>query len=155
MLTEFAARAAPYDEGENRVQRLNEERERIERDVDDILDRAVAANGQNIGLKRITGTGANQVPFSVTVRAWVTNYVPQQLGDEIIQGDTKIVISPTAIEATDWPGAQPPGSVGDSRVPRRGDKVTVQGRDRNIEAAAPFYIDGALVRIELQTRGQQ
>lgn len=39
----FAARAAPYDEGENRVQRLNEERERIERDVDDILDRAVAS----------------------------------------------------------------------------------------------------------------
>jgi Protein of unknown function (DUF4231) len=38
----FAARAAPYDESANRVQRLNEERERIERDVDDILDRAVA-----------------------------------------------------------------------------------------------------------------
>src|SRR5258708_39725688 len=39
----FAARAAPYDESANRVQRLNEERERIERDVDDILDRAVAS----------------------------------------------------------------------------------------------------------------
>src|SRR5260370_14456208 len=39
----FAARAAPYDESANRAQRLNEERERIERYVDDILDRAVAS----------------------------------------------------------------------------------------------------------------
>jgi len=39
----FAAWAAPYDETAHRVQRLNEERERIERDVDDLLDQAVAA----------------------------------------------------------------------------------------------------------------
>jgi len=39
----FAVRAAPYDESANRVQRLNEARGRIERDVDYILDRAVAS----------------------------------------------------------------------------------------------------------------
>lgn len=39
----FAAWAAPYDEIAHRVQRLNEERERIERDVDDLLNQAVAA----------------------------------------------------------------------------------------------------------------
>jgi len=39
----FAARATPYDETAHRVQRLNEERERIERDVDDLIDKVVAA----------------------------------------------------------------------------------------------------------------
>jgi hypothetical protein len=39
----FAAWAAPYDETTHRVQRLNEEREKIERDVDDLLDQAAAS----------------------------------------------------------------------------------------------------------------
>ena len=39
----FAAWAAPYDDAPHRAQRLNEERERIERDVDDLIDQAVAA----------------------------------------------------------------------------------------------------------------
>jgi hypothetical protein len=41
------------------------------------------------------------------------------------------------------------------RVPRKGDKIIIEGRERNIEAAAPFYINGELVRLELQCRGQQ
>jgi SMODS and SLOG-associating 2TM effector domain 1/Protein of unknown function (DUF4231) len=50
----FAARAAPYDESAYRVQRLNEERERIERDVDDILDRAVASGPGRTPTKDVT-----------------------------------------------------------------------------------------------------
>ena len=40
----FAARAAPYDEVEHRIRRLNDEREKIERDVDDLLSKAVTAD---------------------------------------------------------------------------------------------------------------
>src|ERR1700747_2747348 len=48
----FAARAAPYNEIANSVQRLNEERERIERDVDDILDRLHGATPIACGWRR-------------------------------------------------------------------------------------------------------
>jgi hypothetical protein len=44
----FAAWAAPYDEAAHRVQRLGEEQERIERDVDDLLGQTVAAERTSI-----------------------------------------------------------------------------------------------------------
>jgi hypothetical protein len=50
-----------------------------------------------------------------------------------------------------WPGAQVGTRGGDVRVPRKGDKDHHRGAaKRNIEAAAPFYINGELVRLELQ-----
>lgn len=122
------------------------------------LDQELAAEGSDAVLARITGT-TNQARFEAVVRAYAAGYMPRELGDQIIQGDTKVTISPTDIERTGWPGAQvatPPGTpISDARVPRKGDKITIQGRERNIEAATPWYVNGELVRIDLQTRGQQ
>jgi hypothetical protein len=119
----------------------------------DDLDQELAAEGSDAELVRVTGT-TNQIRFTAAVRAYARGYFPRELGNEIIQGDTKVIISPTDIERAQWPGAQVLNSVGDNRVPRRGDKIVIQGRERMIMAATPFYIDGELVRLELQARGQ-
>ncbi len=42
----FAASAAPYDDPATRDDRLNDERERIERDLEDLLGEAVPASGE-------------------------------------------------------------------------------------------------------------
>jgi SMODS and SLOG-associating 2TM effector domain 1/Protein of unknown function (DUF4231) len=49
----FAAWAAPYDETAHRVQRLGDEQERIERDVDDLLSQTVAADRASVPIADI------------------------------------------------------------------------------------------------------
>jgi hypothetical protein len=114
------------------------------------LDRSLAADGEDFTLRRVTGT-TSQTNTDVTCRGLVRAYTPEELTPTVIQGDSRIILSPTQIEAASWPGVSA-GAL-DARVPRRGDKALVQGRVRNIEAAAPIYLDGILVRIELQVRG--
>lgn len=122
------------------------------------LDSALAEAGENIRLQRLTlGPNGAQIPFEVTCRASVRQYQPSELAGGIIQGDSLVILSPTEIIKAQWPGGTPQSSDADKRVPRggagQGDKVIIQGRARNIEAAAPYYLAGELVRIELQCRG--
>lgn len=116
------------------------------------LDAALAEIGETVRLQRLTGT--QQIPFEVECHAVVRGYAPAEVAGSIAEGDSKIIISPSEIIASGWPG---PGVVGaterDRRVPRRGDRIIIAGRARNIEAAAPFYVADVLVRIELQARG--
>lgn len=116
------------------------------------LDAALARRGEDVELRRMTGT-SQQVAFSATCRAHVRGYKPEELVGAITQGDSMVILSPTDIERAQWPGGQEPDGPGDRRVPRKGDKVMVQGRLRNVEAAAPKYMAGTLVRIEMQVRG--
>lgn len=121
------------------------------------LDAALALDGEDVVLRRVTGT-TNQIAFDCDCRAFVRGYQPHELvaGSGIAQGDSKVIISPTQINATGWPGARPlsePASTLDPRVPRRGDKIMINGKLRTIEAADPKSIDGQLVRLELQVRG--
>lgn len=119
------------------------------------LDRMIADNGQDVVLQRITGA-VNQATFSAKVRAFVRGYQPHELVGSIIQGDSLVIISPTGISAAQWPGPQvikTPPSTTDSKVPVTGDKCVIAGKTRNIQGANPFYLDGELVRLELQVRG--
>jgi hypothetical protein len=114
------------------------------------LDRQLAQNGETVVLQRLTG--AAQVGFSVDCRAFVRGYRPSELAGNVAQGDSMAVISPTDIKRAGWPGGFPlPGR--DPLVPVKGDKLVVAGRQRAIEAAAPIYLGGELVRIELQVKG--
>ncbi len=119
----------------------------------EILDRALDDEGQIIQLVRITGT-TNQVRFSVDIRAWVKGYTSREIGGTILQGDSKVIISATDLNAHQWPGAQV-NPIGDPRVPRFHDKVIVQGTERNVENSVPFYILETLVQVDLQVRGQK
>lgn len=119
------------------------------------LDDALADCGEDVVLRRNTLAGGNiLIPFDATVRGFVRGYDPTELTGTIIQGDTKVIVSPTDIDASGWPGPSVGTVVGDRRVPRKNDIVLIQGSPRQVMAAAPKYVAGTLVRVEIQVRGQ-
>jgi len=119
------------------------------------LDRQIAQHGQKITLTRVTGV-ANQAKFTATMRAIVRGYQPKELIGTIAQGDTKVILSVTDIEVARWPGpkvSNPMAPKIDPRVPLKSDPMVIEGVSRTIQAAAPFYIDGKLIKVEIQVRG--
>ncbi len=119
------------------------------------LDRSLAKRGEDVILQRTTGT-TNQATSSVKCRAFVRNYTAQELIAGIIQGESHVIISSTQIIAARWPGgvvATTPPATSDPRVPRTNDKVVVAGKVRNVQSATPIYIDGELVRIDVEVLG--
>lgn len=105
------------------------------------LDAALAVAGEDVTLQRLASgvTVAN----TASCRAMVRGYKPEELVGAIVQGDTQVILSPTDLTAGNWP----------ANMIVNGDKVVIQGRRRNVEAAAPILMTGTLVRIELQVRG--
>ena len=112
------------------------------------LDRHLAAHGQDVTIERVSSPSLT-VTATVTVRAHVSDFKPQDIdGASGLQiGDSKLIMSPTEVNAALWPSAY------ESRIPRKGDRVTVAGVTRTVlyGYAAP-YIGGELVRIELVIR---
>ena len=103
------------------------------------LDRALAANGEDIVLRRMTHVGTISTPSDRPgIRAHVRGYRPDELVGNIAQGDRRVILSPT-------------GLGGD--LPKRGDFVLIAGRSCKIEAAPEIRVGGVVVRIELQVRG--
>jgi hypothetical protein len=122
------------------------------------LDAALLADGENVVLRRVKGTSglASQQNVDVTCRAFVRGYDPNELVNGITQQDRRVVISSTEIDAADWPADEADSTSGvDQRVPRknRGDKCIIGGYPCSVEAAAPIYLDGTLVRIDMRVRG--
>lgn len=101
------------------------------------LDNAIAKTGQSVSLRRLTGD------INIERRASVRDYTPDEIGSGIIQGDTEVVLSPTALAGTPFEG----------KPPKRLDRVLVADRLRNIESAEPVYMMDVLVRLNLQVRG--
>lgn len=115
------------------------------------LDRQLRLHGQNATLRRYVGTGPSRTASDVAVRVRLDDYRPEELVGGIIQGDSRAILSPSQIIAASWGGTPADGT--DGRVPVKNDHLIVAGRARIVQAAAPFYMDGQLVRIELQVRG--
>jgi hypothetical protein len=118
------------------------------------LDRAVARAGETITLRRTTGTTPS-ASFDVVLVALVRGYKPSELisGSGIVQGDSLIILSPTALDRAQWPGGQSPTTKGDVRIPRTTDAIIRQGISRTVISANPFYARGQLIRVEVQVRG--
>jgi hypothetical protein len=121
------------------------------------LDRALQEDGENIVLRRVKGTSLATVQnVDVTCRAFVRGYDPNELVGGISQQDVKVILSPTQIDAADWPADEADStSPIDERIPRknRGDRAVIAGRVHSVEAAKGILIDGILVRIDMQCRG--
>jgi hypothetical protein len=117
------------------------------------LNAALASDGEWIELWR--ETGSQKIPFKVKCRAFVRGFTAQELVGGISQTDSKIVMSPTEITRSGWPGpnssAMPTNQ--DRRVPRKGDAVIISGRKRTVETAGGIYLAGELVRIEMRVLG--
>lgn len=117
------------------------------------LDEALADVGQDIRLQRLTGSQA--IPFEVKCRAIVRGYAPDELINGITQQDSFVILGPTEIDRKGWPGPQSsadPSNV-DRRIPRKLDRVFINGKPRNVEAAVGIYVDDTLVRIEMRVLG--
>ena len=119
------------------------------------LDNALAKVGEDITLRRVTGTGNSVRNIDVTVRANVRNLSLQEapLTGSIAQAVLQIVISPTQIKRAQWPGGVVPGQLIDPSIPRRTDLLCVKGRWGQVEACEAIAIDGENVRYEMRMMG--
>jgi hypothetical protein len=115
------------------------------------LNRALKRAGQTITLRKVTGT-TSQTFTDVVCRAVVRGYSPNELIGGIVQNDSFVILSPTEINTAVWPTAQ--GAGPDVRIPsrNRGDLVIINGRSRTVQAGIGYYVQDALVRIEMQVR---
>ena len=109
------------------------------------LDEALERRGEEVILRRVVGT-VNQSFTDVTVLALVTGFKPQELVGGITQESLLLVISPTQINQTQWPGGMPPSFVGDPRIPLKGYKAVVRGKIRSIEGILPRMPRGEIGR---------
>ena len=124
-------------------------------DALEMLDSQLAdhADDPNAELQRFP-PGAATVPIATAlVRAFVRLYKPSELTPMIIQGDSKVILSPSDLVAQGWPGPAGDSAGLDPLVPRRGDKIVVHGRPRQVIAATPVYLGDQMVRLEMQIRG--
>lgn len=128
------------------------------------LDRALAADGQDIELWRVQGSGVNPAKVKVGCRAFVRRRANKELVGAIVQNDDWVIMSPSEIVRTGWPGPWTPAMPGapaeaaqnpdrDYRLPRKGDKAVINGIERSVEVVKPIYLDNTLIRIEMQVLG--
>jgi hypothetical protein len=112
------------------------------------LDDALAQAGESVRFLRMAKPPATGVVASVTCQALIRGYAPSDLspGSGIGQQDQLLIVSPTPIVAAGWPGAGSP-------IPAQGDRVQTARGTLTIQASAGTYMQGTLVRIEIQVRG--
>lgn len=126
-------------------------------DYIDALDEALAEAGEDVILRRIVGTGSAAVNIDVTVRASVRRDARAiELVGTLAQGEDAVSISPTQIDAAQWPGGQPASNAThkpDPRVPLVNDTLIIQGRPRKVKMVMPIVIEGELVRINMVAAG--
>ncbi len=101
------------------------------------LDRQLAKKGEDVVLRRYSGMGLARVATNTTVRATVREYRPTEFIGGVIQGDVKVVMTPTGLTA----------------LPQVGEFVVFGGREHRIEAAPVVRMDGVVVRMDIQARG--
>ena len=107
--------------------------------------------GEDIIVRRYTGTGTNRPKIDVPCRARVTGYAPRELVGVVQQGDRFVLV--LAEDVTQPNTDSPPQSLTLPLTPA--DKVVVRGKEMQIVAAddSTRRVGGELVAIEIQARG--
>lgn len=102
------------------------------------LDAAIERRGQTIRLRRLTtGPDGARIPFEVKFKAQVRAAGPSEPG-----ADTVVVISPTDLARTRYPG-----------LPRRDDHLVIYDDPADIQRIQPIYDNDELVRVRVTCRG--
>jgi hypothetical protein len=102
-------------------------------------DAAIALYGSTVTLQRTDSdlSGAEIIMQSVTCPAAVRTFGPQDLeSGEVV--DIRVVLSPTGLGGF---------------MPKRDDKIIIDGRESNIVQIAPLSFGGQLCRVNLLCRG--
>jgi hypothetical protein len=101
----------------------------------------LAEIGEDIVVRRYSGTGPTRTATDVTTRARVTGYQPRELVGAIVQGDRKV------IALADNVAALLPLTTTDKLV-IRGHEVAIKAVDDNTRR-----ISGVLIALEIQAAG--
>ncbi len=117
------------------------------------LDTALDDAGTDVILRRIVGVLPNVVNVDAPIRAAVRSMGNRELASGIAQSVSQVIISPTDIAAAQWPGGSDPNAPLDAALPKRGDRLVISGRIRDVEAVNPIYVNDAMVRINLDVLG--
>lgn len=102
------------------------------------IDRQISLHGQPVSVVFVEMSGNTTLSTQAFVRAYRLDELAPGLG--ITQGDSLAIFSPTGLLAA-------------PRIIRKNDRVNVDGRDRNIEAATPVKILDVVVRWNVQILG--
>jgi len=104
------------------------------------LDKSLARAGETVIVRRYTApTGDPRPKVEATTKASVRPVRADDLVGNIDQTFSMVITSPTAIVAL---------------LPlKKGDKVVIQGRERNVEFPRPIFVQDVLVRLELVVGG--
>lgn len=101
------------------------------------LDRQLAMHGQTVILRRYSGNPRQ--PSDIEIRAFVRPVKAEQMAGDIDSTFENVVVSPTGCLAM-WPLL-------------KGDKVVIDGRERNIEFPKMKKLNDAFVRADLLVGG--
>jgi hypothetical protein len=117
-----------------------------------MLAKQIAQHGETVTLTRSTGTEP-AAHLDAELRAIVRGYDPADLTSGIRQGESRVILDPADLERLQWPAALPGAKAAD-RLPRKGDKVTIGGRQRALTRnAEPVRIGDTIVRLNLDVEG--
>lgn len=97
--------------------------------------------GEDIAIRRYSGTGQSRTFADTTTRARVTGYEPKELVGTVQQGDRKLIALPTPLA---------------SILPlTTADKVVVRGKELAVVAVddSTRRVGGTLIALEIQVRG--
>lgn len=122
------------------------------------LDRALAAAGEDIVLRRVVGTAPNVVTADVTCRARVTASNADITPAGVVVTTYEIIISPTQIRSAQWPGGTLPKVAPfdrDQAIPRAmTDKILLRGQPPiAIVFVDPVFVDNVWVRANIKAKG--
>lgn len=105
-----------------------------------MLDSQIRRHGEDIIVRRYTApTGSPRPKIDVAARAFVRAVKADALVGDIKQTHSDVTVSPTGIAAL---------------LPlRTGDKLVIQGKERDVTSAKPVLVAGVLARIDLLVAG--
>lgn len=103
----------------------------------DVVRRQIARYGRPLLLRRV---GPPEV--SVTLLGKVYSYSPAELIGGLQQGDRKIVLAPSDLQAAGFPGA-----------PAKGDRVVMDGKTMVVQGCEPRHAGPEIARYDIWVRG--
>ena len=120
------------------------------------LDAALAESGELIILRRTVGT-LNQTNIDCeNLPANVRTPRLEELVEGITQDDLRVIISPTRIAETQWPGGgvdAPAPFNPDRSLPKKSDRIIRGGYVYRVEKVEAIKVNNVVVRIEMLTKG--
>lgn len=104
------------------------------------LDAALLDAGETVTVRRwLAPSGTPRPKTDITAKASVRAVKPEELVGSLTMTGSKVVLSPTGLAAL---------------LPLKiGDKIVIQGRERDVVLPKPIFVQDVVVRIDLMVAG--